>query len=85
MQYLDIRFRFVGNEVQRPATEGRKTGSEDHTGIDQIGALHDALIAHAFAFADQRVDQLATQPLQLELVVGLVGLGLDRLAVLPDV
>ena len=34
-------------EVQRAAAERRKAGAEDHAGIDEVGALHDALVAHA--------------------------------------
>ncbi len=65
--------------MQRAAAERRKAGAEDHAGIDQVGALDDLLVAHPLAFADQRIDQLAAQPLQLELVVGLLGLGLSGL------
>src|SRR5262245_37675376 len=84
-EHLDVRPLLVGRKVQRPAAERRKARAEDHAGIDEVGALHDALVAHLLGLADQRVDQLAPETLELELVPGLLGLVLLGLAVLPDV
>src|SRR5690349_19716052 len=75
-QRLDVGFLLVGPEVQRAAPERRKTGTEDHARIDQVGAVHDLFVAATLAFANQRIDQFAPQPLQLEGVIGLLRLGL---------
>src|SRR4029079_9467944 len=84
-EHLDVGLLLVGLEVQRAAAEGREAGAEDHPGVDEVATLDDLLVAHALVLADQRIDQLAAQPLQFELVVGLLGNGLLRLALLPDV
>src|SRR5262245_65639165 len=84
-QDLDVGRRLVRPEVQRAAAERGKAGAENDAGIDQVGALDDLLVAHTLGLADQRVDQLAAEPLQLALVPGLLGLRLLWLAVLPHV
>src|SRR5262245_405356 len=69
--------------MQRPAAEGRKAGAEDHAGIDVIGIGYDLVGKGALAFVEHWLDQLATETIELSVVVfRLAALGL---AVLPNV
>src|SRR5680860_1011522 len=69
--------------MQRPAAEGRKARAEDHAGVDIVLVLDDAIRRGALGFVEQRLDELAAEPLELGCVVlRLVAL---RLALLPHI
>jgi len=42
--------------VQRPASERRKAGAEDRSGIDQVGVRDDSLGERGFGLGQHRID-----------------------------
>src|SRR5262249_56602910 len=55
--------------MQRPAAERRKSGAEDHPGINVIGVGDNAVGKGALALVEHRLDQLSTETIALPRVV----------------
>src|SRR5690242_620103 len=69
--------------VQRTASERREARSKNHARIDEISRLDDTFVERFLGLCNHRFDQLTAE--LVEIGFRKLGVGLDRLAVLPDV
>src|SRR5262245_13309911 len=80
---LEMALAFARLEMEGPAPERGEPGAEDHAVIDQVGCLDDGLFERTLALDDERIDELASELLEVALTPGLIAT--IRLAVLPGV
>jgi len=80
---LDLVRALAADVLDGAAAEGGEAGAEDHAGIEQVGVRHHALVQAGHRLVEHGQDH-ALGDVFGRRVIG-VHLGLDRLAVLPDV